>query len=391
MIRPAKTAQDGWSGTEFNVFRVLWDAGKKIEQDAGPDRRKTQIGTASIMAQSRMSETTTRATVKSLRSKGDIEITEPPSDSVTPATYIVYSYGSIIDRRSAAGLLYYERPGSGRTARLLTTLEAWERWAKGEPVKQRPEHSFSMSAPMPPAGEIAKPAAAATDPAERPARSSVTPIARSSATAMKPEDRTAIRAELGDLAEGNMTAEADLRKADLAANPGLPIQVTVLKVRGLAHQARAANQRKPGSIHSPVAWMLTRIGSMVVDVEAEATRAAAKLSADKAAAEAADSAERARAAMEKARAKVSPAAAEKGREAWKTILADLEKEVIRQSYETWLKPTKGAWIKAKTLTVRVPSQQFQHIGDKYGDQIEASIKRHKLKLEDVQFVAEGEA
>jgi hypothetical protein len=180
-----------------------------------------------------------------------------------------------------------------------------------------------------------------------------------------------------------MTAEADLRKADLADNPGLPIQVTVLKVRGLAHQVRASR----GGIHSPIAWMLKNIGGMVIDVEAETKKAAAALSADKAAA----SAELARAAAEKAKAKVSPAAAEKGREAWKTILADLEKEVIRQSYETWLKPTKGAWIKAKTLTVRVPSQEFQHIGDKYGDQIEASIKRHKLKLEDVQYVAEGEA
>jgi hypothetical protein len=272
--------------------------------------------------------------------------------------------------------------------RLLTTSEARARWNLGERFKTRPGDFFASAAPPTPAGERARPSPAAqTDPAERPARSSVTPTTRSSAIAKKPEDWTGIRAELGDLAEGNITAEADLRKADLADNPEISIQATIFKVRGLAYQVRAANQRKPGSIHSPIAWMLTRIGLMVVDVEAEATRAAAKLSADKAAA----SAELARAAAEKAKAKVSPAAAEKGREAWKTILADLEKEVIRQSYETWLKPTKGAWIKAKTLTVRVPSQEFQHIGDKYGDQIEASIKRHKLKLEDVQFVAEGKA
>ena len=76
---------------------------------------------------------------------------------------------------------------------------------------------------------------------------------------------------------------------------------------------------------------------------------------------------------------------------WLQILAALEKKVIRQTFETWLKPTRYSHAAGRTLYVRVPSPEFQHIGDKYGDQIEASIKRHKLKLEDVQFVAEGVA
>ena len=386
MIRPANTAQDGWSTNEQIIYRVIWEKGVETE----PQIRKTQIGTAAIMAQTGLRETATRAGVKGLKSKKDILLTIPPCDPVTPATYLVFSFRRIIDRRAEVDLLYCERPAGSREVRLLTTSEAHARWNLGERFKTRAGDYFASAAPPASAGERVRPSPAAqTDPAERPARSSVTPIARSSAIVMRPEDWIAIHAELGDLAEGNLTAVADLRKADLADNPGQPIQVTVLKVRGLAAQARAANQRKRGAIHSPIAWMLTRIGPMVVDVEAEATRAAAKLSADKAAAEAAASAERARAAMEKARAKVSPAAAEKGREAWKAILVDLEKEVNRQSFETWLKPTNGAWIKGKTLTVRVPSQEFQNIGDKYGDQIEAAIKRHKLKVDDVRFVAEG--
>jgi hypothetical protein len=270
--------------------------------------------------------------------------------------------------------------------RLLTTSEARARWNLGERFKTRPGDFFASAAPPAPAGERARPSPAAqTDPAEKPARSSVTPIARSSAIAMKPEDWTAIRAELGDLADGNMTAEADLRKADLADNPGLPIQVTVLKVRGLAHQVRASR----GGIHSPIAWMLKNIGGMVIDVEAETKKAAAALSADKAAAEAAASAEAIRQKAEKTRLRISPAAADKGQAAWKAILAELKKQVIRQSFETWLQPTKGAWIKAKTLTVRVPSVEFQHIGNKYGDLIQAAIGSIGLKLDDVQFVAEG--
>jgi len=382
MIRPANTAQDGWSTNEQIIYRVIWEKGVETE----PQIRKTQIGTATIMAQTGLRETAARAGIKGLKAKKDILLTIPPSDPVTPATYLVFSFRRIIDRRAEVDLLYCERPANSREVRLLTTSEARARWNLGERFKTRPGDFFASAAPPAPAGERARPSPAAqTDPAEKPARSSVTPIARSSAIAMKPEDWTAIRAELGDLADGNMTAEADLRKADLADNPGLPIQVTVLKVRGLAHQVRASR----GGIHSPIAWMLKNIGGMVIDVEAETKKAAAALSADKAAAEAAASAEAIRQKAEKTRLRISPAAADKGQAAWKAILAELKKQVIRQSFETWLQPTKGAWIKAKTLTVRVPSVEFQHIGNKYGDLIQAAIGSIGLKLDDVQFVAEG--
>ena len=50
---------------------------------------------------------------------------------------------------------------------------------------------------------------------------------------------------------------------------------------------------------------------------------------------------------------------------WLQILAALEKKVIRQSFETWLKPTRFSHATGRTLYVRVPSPEFQHIGDKY--------------------------
>jgi chromosomal replication initiator protein len=71
---------------------------------------------------------------------------------------------------------------------------------------------------------------------------------------------------------------------------------------------------------------------------------------------------------------------------WLQILSALEKKVIRQSFETWLKPTRFSHAAGRTLYVRVPSADFQHIGDKYGDLIQEAIDLHALEYDDVCFV-----
>src|SRR5271165_570054 len=75
---------------------------------------------------------------------------------------------------------------------------------------------------------------------------------------------------------------------------------------------------------------------------------------------------------------------------WLQILAALEKKVIRQSYETWLKPTRYSHAAGRTLYVRVPSPEFRHIGDKYGDLIQEAIEAHGLDFIDVCFVTAEE-
>jgi chromosomal replication initiator protein len=71
---------------------------------------------------------------------------------------------------------------------------------------------------------------------------------------------------------------------------------------------------------------------------------------------------------------------------WLQILAALEKKVIRQSFETWLKPTRYSHIVGRTLYVRVPSPEFQHLGDKYSDLIQEAIEQLDLELDEVCFV-----
>src|ERR1700676_2412495 len=71
---------------------------------------------------------------------------------------------------------------------------------------------------------------------------------------------------------------------------------------------------------------------------------------------------------------------------WILILAALEKKVNRQSFETWLKPTRYSHVKGKTLYVRIPSPEFRHIADRYADLVQEAIDLQSLELEDVQFV-----
>jgi chromosomal replication initiator protein len=70
---------------------------------------------------------------------------------------------------------------------------------------------------------------------------------------------------------------------------------------------------------------------------------------------------------------------------WVRILAALEKKINRQSYETWLKPTRFSHLSGKTLFVRIPSADFQHVGDRYADLISEAIDNLGLDIESVEF------
>ena len=71
---------------------------------------------------------------------------------------------------------------------------------------------------------------------------------------------------------------------------------------------------------------------------------------------------------------------------WTRILGALEKKVNRQSFNTWLKPTRMSHLNGRTLYVRIPSGEFQHVGDRYADLIQEAIDKLELELDEVQFV-----
>src|SRR6201995_56949 len=71
---------------------------------------------------------------------------------------------------------------------------------------------------------------------------------------------------------------------------------------------------------------------------------------------------------------------------WARILGALEKKVNRQSFDTWLKPTRFSHVTGRMLFVRVPTPEFQHIGDRYVDLIQEAIESFHLEFDDVSFV-----
>jgi len=75
---------------------------------------------------------------------------------------------------------------------------------------------------------------------------------------------------------------------------------------------------------------------------------------------------------------------------WVLVLDALEKKVNRHSYETWFKPTRFSHCQGPTLFVRVPTPDFCHIGEKYGDLISEAIENLGLEYQDVEFVTDPE-
>ncbi len=75
---------------------------------------------------------------------------------------------------------------------------------------------------------------------------------------------------------------------------------------------------------------------------------------------------------------------------WVQILAALEKKVNRQSFDTWLKPTRYSYARERMLFVRIPTPEFKHVGDRYGDLIQEAIENLHLEFDDVTFITAEE-
>jgi chromosomal replication initiator protein len=71
---------------------------------------------------------------------------------------------------------------------------------------------------------------------------------------------------------------------------------------------------------------------------------------------------------------------------WTRILAALEKKVNRQSFNTWLKPTRISHQEGRRLIVRIPGPEFQIVGDRYGDLIQEAIDLLSLEIDELTFV-----
>jgi chromosomal replication initiator protein len=75
---------------------------------------------------------------------------------------------------------------------------------------------------------------------------------------------------------------------------------------------------------------------------------------------------------------------------WLQILGALEKKISRHSYDTWLKPTRFSHVNGSVLFVRVPTAEFHHIEDKFGDLIQEAMDTCVPEFQEVKFVTAEE-
>jgi chromosomal replication initiator protein len=75
---------------------------------------------------------------------------------------------------------------------------------------------------------------------------------------------------------------------------------------------------------------------------------------------------------------------------WLRILGALEKKISRHSYDTWLKPTRFSHANGSVLFVRVPTPEFHHIEEKFGDVIQEAMDTYVPEYQEVKFVTAEE-
>jgi hypothetical protein len=377
VIRPAKSAQDGWNEHEKNVYREMWDGAFSV---ITPEAKTIRIGAAQLARISELGKTTVRRVLQSLLKKGDIEIERPP-DYETPTTYRVYSYSRILERRKLQGLVYRrKRPKESREVHLITRDEMLKLWGSDERIELREEDEAAVfelttlsSSPL-----SSKPPSEVT--ASKPHTQKVTQKEKRSKYSA--EELSAIAIAIADLGEGHATAPKQILDADRKANPAQNLDVTVAKVAHLMKQIRASK----GGIHTPVGFITATIGEMEIDMQFEKKKASAastKREAEAIAKAAKEEADADRAKLLKA---ITPEQTRQGAEAWTRLQHWLSQRILKQSYETWIKPTSGISLKGKILLVQIPLEEFSHIGEKYAELIEEAIKELRLKITSVEYI-----
>src|SRR5436309_12396825 len=75
---------------------------------------------------------------------------------------------------------------------------------------------------------------------------------------------------------------------------------------------------------------------------------------------------------------------------WLRILGALEKKISRHSYDTWLKPTRFSHANGVIIFVRVPTPEFRHIEEKFGDLIQEAMDTFAPEFQDVKFITAEE-
>ncbi len=77
---------------------------------------------------------------------------------------------------------------------------------------------------------------------------------------------------------------------------------------------------------------------------------------------------------------------EGGKKAWTALLDALAGKISRSSFDTWLKPLRALGAKDRVLYVQVPTPEFKHVAEKYGNEISTAIRALGLAVDDIRLI-----
>jgi hypothetical protein len=359
MIREATIAQRGHTAAEDAIYRRLWARGA----DTGDGARIARVGASELADDAAMCRKTALRAARGLAAKLSIVLIEP-HDPVTrrPRLYRVRPWNEILAARTDAGLHWAHRRPGGAVV-LLTDAQADE----------HPRQEWNRQA-----------WAARHAPAPAPAAPAAPPRADPAPQIHVEEILPQVWAEIEHVPGAEAATAAQILEA--CASTGLPFDLARLLHTVRKHVGIIAR----GRIHTPMAYLLKLVPQSYSGpgYKLEAATARREETARQAAETQRQAETAARDRAETRLAAIAPAIRDAARSTWTAILEALEKKVIRQSFETWLKPTRGSHIEGRTLFVRVPSSEFQHIGDKYGDLMQEAIDARHFQVDDLRFVTD---
>jgi DNA-binding HxlR family transcriptional regulator len=190
-----------------------------------------------------------------------------------------------------------------------------------------------------------------------------------------------ILAEIAPLGVVDAQASRQILESCRAANPDVTLEEILFWLGWLAEKA----QQPRSGIRDPGAYVIRMVGDCVGG--GQYTRLKAGVDRRRLEQEARESKRENGQVAAIAWDLYQPVAAALADAAWRAIRAALEKKVLPQSFETWIKPVRAVDFVDGELCLRVPSPEFQHIGDKYGDLIDEAIKQQGLGVTNLLILA----
>jgi len=163
-VHRCSTVQDGHSANEQLLYEMLWRSAKPVN----PDERLITISREDMAGQTRITIRNIKGVLDRLIEKLAVErVIEPNSFARAAATYRIYSYRTILDRRRKAGLEWVTRANGVKfiATQLAQAILALPKFINTD--ASQPDPTIDRSA-----NDVASTAGASMD-----GRSSTTPIA----------------------------------------------------------------------------------------------------------------------------------------------------------------------------------------------------------------------